>query len=341
MAPIQTGLIDVLTLLLGLALILGSSELFTNGVEWLGEKLGLSEGVIGSVLAAVGTALPETLIPIVAVCMGQGKEYTDIGIGAIAGAPFMLSTLTMCVCGTAVMIFSRNGRREPELQINRQVLSRDLSFFIGAYSVGLLSTLATNLLIVRQIVAVLLLLTYAVYLKMTFAHEGESGEVPEHLHFERLFKMGTGTPIIVLQVIAGLAGILIGAGAFVDHIYSLGKVVDIPPIILAMIIAPIATELPEKFNSVIWVRNKKDTLALGNITGAMVFQSCFPVSFGIAFTHWRLGFDTILSGIVALSSATVFLFLIKKDALKFQHMIMAGSCYAVTVAYLLYVYLTD
>src|SRR5665647_3849985 len=33
-----------------------------------------------------------------------------------------------------------------------------------------------------------------------------------------------------------------------------------------------------------WVRQEKDTLALGNITGAMVFQTCIPVAFGIAFT---------------------------------------------------------
>ncbi len=341
MAPIQTGLIDVVILLLGLLLILGSSELFTNGIEWLGERLGLSEGVVGSVLAAVGTALPETLIPIVAVCMSSGKEYTAIGIGAIAGAPFMLSTLTMCVCGTAIWIFTRSGRRESQLQINRVILSRDLSFFIAAYSVGLLATLASNLLIVRQITAFALLLTYGLYLKMTFAHESEAGAAPEHLHFERLLKLGNGTVIILLQVLAGLLGILAGAGAFVEHIHSLGKLIDVPSIILAMIIAPIATELPEKFNSVVWVRNKKDTLAMGNITGAMVFQSCFPVAFGVAFTPWKLGFDTIISGIVALSSASIFLVLIKKDALKFQHMILAGILYASTVGYLLFTYLTD
>ena len=41
-----------------LLVILAGAELFTNGVEWIGEGFGLSEGVVGSVLAAVGTALP-------------------------------------------------------------------------------------------------------------------------------------------------------------------------------------------------------------------------------------------------------------------------------------------
>ena len=51
--------------------------------------------------------------------------------------------------------------------------------------------------------------------------------------------------------------------------------------VLALVLAPLATELPEKFNSLIWVRQNKDTLAMGNITGAMVFQSCIPTAIGI------------------------------------------------------------
>lgn len=339
MEMLQTSLIDAGMLVLALLVILAAAELFTNGVEWLGHKLGLSEGVVGSVLAAVGTALPETLIPIVAVL--HGHSYDDVGIGAIAGAPFMLSTLTMCVCGTAVWIFSKTGRREPELNINRTILDRDLTFFVVAYSIGLLATLLTGQPVLRQAIGVLLLLIYLFYLKLTFAHEGEAGEHPEELHFDRLLKTGQGLFIVIAQVIAGLAGILWGANQFVDRIYSIAQTVDIPSVILAMIIAPIATELPEKCNSVIWVRSKKDTLALGNITGALVFQSCFPVAFGVAFTKWQLGSGTLLSGLVALASAIFFILLIKKNALKFQYMLLGGIFYAATISYLLYTHLTD
>ncbi len=72
--------------------------LFTNAIEHLGEKLNLSEGAVGSVLAAVGTALPETILPLVAIVgayvTGSNIEAgQEIGIGAILGAPFMLGTL--------------------------------------------------------------------------------------------------------------------------------------------------------------------------------------------------------------------------------------------------------
>ena len=95
-------MLDILILFGALVIILIGAELFTNGIEWFGRKLQLAEGAVGSVLAAVGTALPETLIPIIAIGFAGGGAATDaVGVGAILGAPFMLSTLAMFVTGVA------------------------------------------------------------------------------------------------------------------------------------------------------------------------------------------------------------------------------------------------
>src|SRR3982751_1591826 len=94
---------DLLILAVGLVVILVGAELFTNGIEWFGHKLGLAEGAVGSVLAAVGTALPETMIPIVAILFSGEAHSDEIGVGAILGAPFMLATLAMFVTGLVVL----------------------------------------------------------------------------------------------------------------------------------------------------------------------------------------------------------------------------------------------
>jgi len=96
-----------LMLVVGLVLILIGCDVFTNSIEWLGKKLNLNEGLLGSIFAAVGTALPETLIPIVAVILGATSSTgtthaNDVGLGAIIGAPFMLATVAMFVTGVAV-----------------------------------------------------------------------------------------------------------------------------------------------------------------------------------------------------------------------------------------------
>src|SRR5436190_8826549 len=93
-------------LAVSLIVILYGAELFTNGVEWIGEGFGLSEGAVGSVLAAVGTALPETLLPLIAIVSGHAAG-DEIGTGAIIGAPFMLTTLAMVVIAVAVLVYAR------------------------------------------------------------------------------------------------------------------------------------------------------------------------------------------------------------------------------------------
>ena len=76
--------------------------------------------------------------------------------------------------------------------------------------------------------------------------------------------------MVLFQLLVSLGGIVFGAHLFVQGITEVSIVLGIPAFVLSLVIAPVATELPEKFNSIVWVRQGKDTLALGNITGAMV-----------------------------------------------------------------------
>src|SRR6476469_7840101 len=99
-----------LMLFVGLVVILLGCDIFTNSIEWLGKKLDLNEGILGSVFAAVGTALPETLIPIVALVFGStdpNSHAHDVSLGAIIGAPFMLATVAMLVTGIAIITYTR------------------------------------------------------------------------------------------------------------------------------------------------------------------------------------------------------------------------------------------
>ncbi len=81
--------------------------------------------------------------------------------------------------------------------------------------------------------------------------------------------------------------------------------VGIEPLVLSLILAPLATELPEKANSFFWVRDGKDALALGNITGAMVFQSTIPITFGLIFTDWDLPKFAVVSGILGVVGGAI------------------------------------
>lgn len=296
-------------LLFSLILILISAEVFTNGVEILGKKLSLSQAVVGSILAAVGTALPETILPLVAILLHKGQAGHSIGVGAILGAPFMLSTLAFFFIGVTVFISSVLNRRDFSFDAELSTVKRDLVFFIFMYSCGIFLPMFIKK---HFLVAILLIVGYIFYLYKTFKSESEGIIHEDKLYLEKL--LGKIFPIAkfkvffsFLQVLLALFVMIEGAHRFVEALHSISIHFNFDPLIFALLIAPVATELPEKFNSITWTFKGRDTLAMGNVTGAMVFQSTFPVAVGILFTDWQIKGYALLSACLALSISFLIL----------------------------------
>ena len=298
---------DILVLAVAFLVILAGAELFTNGIEWFGRKLHLAQGAVGSVLAAVGTALPETMIPLIAIGFGGGGEATDdVGIGAILGAPFMLATLAMFVTGLGVIRWRRRRVTDTRMVVDTTVLVHDIRYFVVAYALAIATALLPpDMGYVRIGVAVVLIAIYARYVKGHFDAEAEDeGDELPALRFHRLDPGGVRsdpvTPrlrVVGFQVLLALACIVGGAYLFVGAVNRIAEAAGISELLLALVIAPIATELPEKFNSLLWVRQGKDTLAMGNITGAMVFQSAIPtvVALVLGGKRWHVDEDSLIA----------------------------------------------
>ncbi len=301
--------VDFFLLIFSLLLILLSAEVFTNGIEVFGKKLSLSQAVVGSILAAVGTALPETILPMVAIFLHKGDVGNSIGIGAILGAPFMLATLAFLMIGTTVCISYFIKRRKFVFEAELSTIKRDITFFVIMYSCGIFLPIFIKH---HFIVAILLLIGYLAYLYRTFKSESESILHEEKLYFEKIF--GKILPVskfkTILSLIQALFALLImikGAHGFVTALQHISEKFGFDPLLFALLIAPVATELPEKFNSVTWTFKGRDTLAMGNVTGAMVFQSTFPVAVGIVFTDWNITGYALLSACLAILAGSIIL----------------------------------
>ena len=327
----------IIELIISLVAILGAAVLFTNAVEIMGDRLNLGAGAVGSLLAAVGTALPETMIPVVAILgallAGSGSAAAgEIGIGAILGAPFLLATLALFIVGVAALGYKGRRQTGSEITADRQTAIPDLVFFLPCFTLAAVAGVLPLPLLVKILLAVALLAAYVVYVVRTVKKGGEAeGDVPEKLTLWP-FRSQAPTWAVTVQLLGTILVMGYGAHLFVGAVEHLSKTVGIPAGLIALVLAPLATELPEKFNSVIWLRDNKDTLAIGNITGAMVFQSTIPVSIGVLFTPWQLDFLTSLAALFAILSGIVFLgFLLRKAPLKAFYMLGAGSLYIVFV----------
>jgi cation:H+ antiporter len=297
---------DYVLLIASFAVILAGALLFTNAVEWIGYRLQLGQAAVGSLLAAVGTAMPETLIAVVALIEGSKSE--DVAVGAIVGAPFLLATLAMGLVGLSAYLYRRRRPQGIFLEAHVPTLDRDLAFFLVFFALGLALGLGASSGL--QIAGgALFIAAYPAYVLLTLAKGGEA-QAEETLNPlimargpERSAEPGRG--IAVLQFLVGLGAMVGGAHLFVEELLNVAEDIGVEAIVLSLILAPLATELPEKVNSFFWVREGKDSLALGNITGAMVFQSTIPVGIGLLFTDWDLSGNAAVSVGLGLAGGVI------------------------------------
>lgn len=297
----MTILLYVLLFLASVVITLGGCALFTNAIEWLGKRLGISEGAVGSIFAAIGTTLPETSIPIIAIFFGESQEEIEVGLGAILGAPFMLSTLVLPILAMLVLLYARAGKRAAHFQLNYREVMTDLTFFIFGYLVALGCAFSPSRLI-HLIAAGILICLYIYYMKVKLTPTGEEGGSElEPLIFDKAAEIPSYL-MVGLQAFLGLGGLILGAHLFVMAAESMAGLFAMSPLILALLIAPLATELPEMSNSFLWLYRKKDRLAVANVTGAMVFQGTLPVSLGLIGTDWVIAQSALTSMLLAVQA---------------------------------------
>jgi hypothetical protein len=86
-------------------------EWFINAIEWLGVELKVGPLAVGTVLAAVGTALPESIVTLVAAVFGSPARGDDIAVGAAMGGPLVVGTIAYGVTG-AMLLWRRRRLRQ-------------------------------------------------------------------------------------------------------------------------------------------------------------------------------------------------------------------------------------
>jgi cation:H+ antiporter len=297
---------ELFLLIVSFMVILAGALLFTNAVEWIGHRLNLGEGAVGSLLAAVGTAMPETLISIVAL-VGATRSQ-DVAVGAIVGAPFLLATLAMGLVGLTAYLYRRRRRQGIRLRAHVPTLDRDLIFFLVFFGLALALGFGASEGI-RVVAGIVFFLAYPVYVWRTLVRGGapQPEETLNPLILDRRPERTTdpSLAVSVVQFLIGLGAMIGGAHLFVEELLHVAEDIGVEAIALSLILAPLATELPEKVNSFFWVREGKDSLALGNITGAMVFQSTIPVGIGLMFTDWELSGNAAVSVALGLAGGVL------------------------------------
>jgi cation:H+ antiporter len=316
-------------LLVSAIVIYLACEFFVNGIEWVGHRFGVSRTAVGTVLAAFGTALPESVVTLVAVVFGKTPDAKDIGVGAALGGPLALSTLAYAVVG-AIFLMDRARQQERIAQEFSTVrLAHDQAWFLGVFvfkvALGLVAFAW------KPWLGGLFLAAYALYVWRELQGEGIEDPSCAGIEFEPLklrpHAEHPATAWAVLQTGGALVVIFFASQLFVHQLEAVGPWLGLSPQLVALLLSPIATELPEILNAVIWVRQGKTELALGNISGAMMIQATVPSALGIFFTPWLLGVPLLWGAAITMGAIVAMLVLLKRHALTAKRLFAMAGLY--------------
>lgn len=336
-------------LLLGCAVIIYvACEWFVNAVEWLGLQLDVGPVAVGTILAAVGTALPESVVTLVAVTFGGGAHGADIGIGAALGGPLVVGTIAYAVVGATLLVTNRRPARQSReavatttpggspqapvtadgdlIGVDAGRLARDQTWFLSifVFKIGL----GFVAFAIKGWLGLLFFAAYGVYFWREMRSESDTS--PEDLEPLKLqpkravpARMAVATQSVVTLVIVFVASQL-----FVGQLEWAGPVLGLSPVVVALLLSPVATELPEIMNALIWVRQGKTQLALGNISGAMMIQTTVPSGLGLLFTPWRFDTPLLLAGVATVASVVYLLLLLRIGRLTPWRLVGAAVFYS-------------
>jgi cation:H+ antiporter len=317
-----------LLLFLGSALLIYlSCQFFVNGVEWVGARLKIGKTATGTILAAFGTALPESAVTFVAIVFGTTNAEHEIGIGAALGGPLALSTLAYGVVGLTLIGSARlHVRRKETLDVDCGRLSRDqgwfLSIFVAKLALGLIAFPGKSWL------GILFLSAYALYVWKELGRD-EATSSSNELEPLKILPRDPAPSLLMAAVQTGLALAVIFAASrvFVSQLETIGLWLGAPPQLAALLLSPIATEMPETMNAIIWVRQGRENMALANISGAMMIQATIPTALGLFGTPWLFDRPLILAGAVTMLAVLALFLLFRGGRITGKRLSLASLLY--------------
>ncbi|MEU1594607.1 sodium:calcium antiporter [Streptomyces sp. NPDC005708] len=321
-----------------------SCEWFVNAVEWLGERLNVGKTAVGTILAAFGTALPESVVTLVAVTTGGTEEAKNIGVGAAMGGPLALATVAYGVTG-AVLLLKRRKERTSALvaaggvgpdrfdpqalgsEKDMKRLAKDQKWFLPIFIVKV--ALGLVAFAFKPALGLLFFAAYAVYfwreIRGGQAEDGEEEEL-EPLKFQPK-AVSPATWAVIAQTLVTLVVIFFASQLFVKQLDAIGPMLGLSASVTALLLSPIATELPEIMNAIIWVRQGKTKLALANISGAMMIQATVPSGLGLLFTTWHFDGALLWSGLITMAAIVYLLLTMRAHKLTPARLAVAAGFY--------------
>lgn len=261
-------------LLLGwLGELIFASWLLSDGAEHLAERWG--GRFVGRTLLSIATTLPE--IGIVVAAAKDGSYGTAIGSA-------LGSNLFMMTFGLAIMLIIATTRlsKAPQKFIDVKEFGLDKIFLVLTAVVGAMLFI-NGYDVLDGIVFAGMFAVYILFAFREMRREKKTAPLEKDLHDDSQVKSKKHFTKSMILFVAGTVGIFVGAEPFVHALEGVSVDLGVSVVILAVIISPIAGEMPEKISMILLARKGAGgaSIAVANVLGSKILNNTLLLSVAI------------------------------------------------------------
>lgn len=312
-------MISFILIVLGLIMLVKCADFFVDGCSNVAKSFGIPTLIIGLTIVSFGTSAPEAAVSVTASIQGMN----DIALGNVVGSNICNLLLVLGMSGLFGCLTAK-----------RKIITRDFIYMIFSGIVLFILSFGFFLDgetegVISQTNGLILLCFLAIYL---YALIGEALRSSRAREEKTKFSIKD-----VLFIVVGIVGIIVGGQLVVNSATDIANMLNISQNVIALTIVAIGTSLPELVTSVVAAKKGEVDIAIGNAVGSNIFNIFFILGLSSAISPIAFGIESFYDIIVMLvSSAVVYLFLLKNMRIGNKKGIVLLVMYAIYMIYILF-----
>jgi len=251
-------IIPILSLVAGIALLLFCSNKTIEFSSDFAKDIGISPFLVGVLVLAVGTSIPEIANSIISSYAGHG----EMNVGNVVGSCLSQITLVLGILALVGGKVITSGRKDIMLLGGCALLA------------GMLAVLAIEKGEINFMDAVLLIIAYLILLFIT-----QKYSVKEYA-LTHMPRPDIHSAIQLGIILATIGGVLAGSWLIVNAVIDLSQQIGIPSYLLSFFAIAVGTSLPELGVGLAAVKSGKFELIVGNILGSNIADATISMASG-------------------------------------------------------------
>ena len=263
-------------------MLIKSADFFTDNAEVMGRVFGMSDFVIGVLIVAFGTSLPEFATSIMAKMGGESAVVTSNIFGTV---------VVNILVGFGFAFFFVK-----KIVVEKDIYYGDLPIFVGAVVLIIFTSWDGRISVVESVLYLITFLVYMFFLSHTHQIEKEFDISRPKFHWKYL-----------AIIVASLVAIFLASKYIVEAMIYIGEAINIPASVIAASALALGTSLPEIAVAVSMAKKGKFNMLIGDIMGSNIFDILFIIGATGIFGGLLVSMETIYV-IIPFLIATTFMF---------------------------------